>query len=136
MSSLVIAMPLGCKYGIPVIFRYDFDCESRGAATSFDPMPSMDLIYLSMTKRSHGVGTLLVVMIMLSVEGLMNSALNVDFIPLRRPLMDITCSPALFMIELMCWPKRGTMACFLDGPLVVMDIFFLPLCCVPFKVAL
>ena len=136
MSSLVIARPLGCRYGIPVIFRYDFDCGSLGAATSFDPMPSMDLTYLSMTRRSHDVGTLFVVMTMLSVEGLINSALNVDFIPLRRPLMDVTCSPALFMIELMWWPNMGTMACFLDGPLVVMDIFFLPLGCVPFKVAL
>ena len=136
MSSLVITRPLGCRYGIPMIFRYDFDCGSLGAATSFDPMPSMDLTYLSMTRRSYGVGTLFVVMTMLSVEGLMNSALNVDFIPLRRPLMDVTCSPALFMIELMWWPNMGTMACFLDGPLVVMDIFFLPLGCVPFKVAL
>ena len=84
----------------------------------------MDLTYLSMTRRSHGVGTLFVVMTMLSVEGLMNSALSVDFIPLRRPLMDVMCSPALFMIELMWWPNMGTMACFLDGPLVVMDIFF------------
>ena len=134
MSLLVIARPLDCRYGM--ILRYDFDCGSRGAATSFCPMPSMDLTYLSMTERSLGAGTLLVVMIMLSVAGLMNSTLKVDFIPLRRPLMELTCSPALFMIELTCWPKRGTIACFLDGPLVVMDIFFLPLGCVPFKVAL
>ena len=84
----------------------------------------MDLTYLSMTERSPGAGTLLVVMIMLLVAGLMNSALRVDFIPLRRLLMKLTCSPALFMIELTCWLKRGTIACFLDGPLVVMDIFF------------
>ena len=90
-------------------------------------MPSMDLTYLFMTERLLGVGTLLVVMIMLLVAGLMNSALRVDFIPLRRPLMELTCSPVLFMIELTCWLKSRTIACFLDGPLVVMDIFFLPL---------
>ena len=96
----------------------------------------MDLMYLSMTERSLGAGTLLVMMIMLSVAGLMNSVLKVDFIPLRRPLMELTYSPALFMIELTCWLRRGTIACFLDGPLVVMDIFFLPLGCMTFKVAL
>ena len=96
----------------------------------------MDLMYLSMTERSLGAGTLLVMMIMLLVAGLMNSVLKVDFIPLRRPLMELTYSPALFMIELTCWLRRGTIACFLDGPLVVMDIFFLPLGCMTFKVAL
>ena len=99
-------------------------------------MPLIDLMYLSMTERSLGVGTLLVVMIMLSVVGLMNSALRVDFISLRRLLIELTYSPALFMIELTCWLKRGTIACFLDGPLVVMDIFFLPLGCVTFRDAL
>ena len=66
----------------------------------------------------------------------MNSALKVDFIPLSIPLMELTCSLALFMIELTCWLRRGTIACFLDGPLVVVEIFFLSLGCVPFKVAL
>ena len=99
-------------------------------------MPSMNLMYLSMTERSLGAGMLLVVMIMLLVVGLMNSALRVDFIPLRRLLIKLTCSPVLFMIELTCWLKRGTIACFLDGPLVVMDIFFLPLGCVMFRDAL
>ena len=96
----------------------------------------MDLTYHSMTRRSLDAGTLLVVIIMLSVAGLMNSALKVDFIPLSRPLMELTCSPALFMIERTCLPRRGMIACFLEGPLVVMDIFFLPLGCVAFKVAL
>ena len=65
MSSLVIARPLGYRYGIPVILRYDFDCGSHGASTSFTLMPSMDLMYLSMIERSLGIGMLLVVMIML-----------------------------------------------------------------------
>ena len=66
----------------------------------------------------------------------MNSALKVDFILLSIPLMELTCSPVLFMIELTCWLRRGTIACFLDEPLVVVEIFFLPLGCVLFKVAL
>jgi len=136
MLSLEIAKLLGYRYGMPVILRYDFDCGRRGAATSFSLMPSMDLMYLSITERSLGAGTLLVVMIMLSVKGLMNSALKVDFIPLRSPLMELTYSPTLLMIELTCWPKRGTIACFLDGPLVVVDIFFLPLGYMMFRDAL
>ena len=102
MPSLEIARPLGWMYGMPMILRYDFDCGSRGAATSFSPMPSMDLMYFSMIERLLGVGILLVVMAMLSVIGLMNSALRVDFTLFRRPLMELTCSPALFMIDLIC----------------------------------
>ena len=121
---------------MPVIFRYDLDCGRRGTATSFIPIPSMDLMYLSMIEKSLGAGTLLVVMIMLWVAGLMNSALKVDFIPLSIPLITLTCIPALFMIEVMCWPKMGTIACFLDGPLVVVTIFFFFLGCELFSVAL
>ena len=85
-----------------MILRYDFDCGSCGTATSFSPMPSMDLMYFSMIERSLSAGTLLVVMAMLSVIGLMNSALKVDFTLFRRPLMELTYSPALFMIDLTC----------------------------------
>ena len=99
-------------------------------------MPSIDLTYRSMTRRSLDARTLLVVIIMLSIAGLMNSALKVDFMPLSKPLMKLTCNPALFIIEITCLPRRGTIACFLEGPLVVMGVFFLPLGCVTFKEAL
>ena len=102
MSSLEIARPLGWMYGMPMILRYDFDCGSRGTATSFSPMPSMDLMYFSIIERSLGAGTVLVVMTMLLVIGLMNSALKVDFMLFRRLLMELMCNPVLFMIALTC----------------------------------
>ena len=106
-----------------MIFRYDFNCGSCGAATSLSPMLLMDLKYFSMIDRSLDAGTLLVQTTMLSVMGLMNSALKVDFTLFKKPLMELMCNPALFMIDLTCWPRRGMMACFLDSSLVVIDIF-------------
>ena len=119
-----------------MILRYNFDYGSHGAATSFDPMPSMDLTYFFMINKSLDAGTLLVMITMLSVIGLMNSALREDLTFFKRPLMELMCNPALFMIDLMCWSRRGIMACFLDGPLVVNDLLFLPFGCVTLRAAL
>ena len=119
-----------------MILRYNFDCGSHGVATSFDPMSLMDLTYFSMIDKSLDAGTLLVVITMLSVIGLMNSALKEDLTFFKRPLMELMCIPALFMIDLTCWSRRGTMACFLDGPLVVNDLLFLPFGCGTLRAAL
>ena len=119
-----------------MILRYNFDYGSRGVATSFDPMPSMDLTYFSMIDKSLDAGTLLVVITMLSVIGLMNSALKEDLTFFKRPLIELMCIPTLFMIDLTCWSRRETMTCFLDGPLVVNDLLFLPFGCVTLRAAL
>ena len=65
-------------------------------------MPSIDLIYFSIIVRSLDVGMLLVAMIIPSAIGLMNSACKTDFRFFKRPLMELTWNPALFMIEFMC----------------------------------
>jgi len=83
MSSLVRARLLNYIYGMPVIFKYDFNWGSCGAETSLWLMPSMDLMYFSIVIRLLGVGMLLVMMINPSAESCMNSVQRVDLNPFK-----------------------------------------------------
>ena len=105
---------------MPVIFRYDLDWGRRGVQTSPLLMPSIDLMYHSIEVRSLGAGTLLVTMEMLPGQGRIYSACVFDLMFLRRLLMRWTWEPASVMIASACLSKSGTMACFLEGPLVVI----------------
>jgi len=84
----------------------------------------MDLMYFLIVMRFLENGTLLVVMIIPSAEGHMNSAHKADFKPFKKLLIEPTWCPALFMIVTEYWARRGIIACFLDGPLVMYCIFF------------
>jgi len=61
-----------------------------------------------------------------SEQGWTYSACRVDLIFFRRLLMRLIWALVSFMIVSICLSRRGTMACFLEGPLVVIWIF-LPL---------
>jgi len=75
---------------MPIILKYDFDCGRRGAETLLCPIPSIDLMYFSIIVRSLGAGTLLVVMIIPSAVGLMNSAHKANFKSFKQLLIELT----------------------------------------------
>ena len=94
-------------------------------------MPSTDLKYFSMMKRSLGFGTLLVIIVILPEQGWMNLECIEDLIFFSRALIWNICvlaSPMMFSMR-----SLGTrmMSCFLDGSLVVNWTFLALLVCCP-----
>jgi len=73
----------------------------------------------------RSLGTLLVIMNKPPGHGLMNSEWMFDLALLSRSLMRPTCTLASFMMRLAYFSVIGTIACFLEGPLVVIWILLL-----------
>jgi len=72
--------------------------------------------------RSLGARTLLVITDIPPGHSLMNSERVFDLALLNRPLMRLTCILASFMMRSAHVSAIGTIACFLEGPLVVIWI--------------
>ena len=94
-------------------------------------IPSTDLKYFSMTERSLGFGTLLVIIVILPEQGRMNSERIKDLTFFSRALIWNICMLALPMIFSTRSLGTGMMACFLDSLLVVNWTFLALLACCP-----
>ena len=83
-------------------------------------MPLIDLKCFLMILRSLGVGMLLVTMDIPLGYSLMNSEWVFDLALLNMLLMRPTCILALFIMRSAYFSVIGMIACFLEGPLVMI----------------
>ena len=83
-------------------------------------MPLIDLKYFLMMLRSLGAGMLLVTIDILPGHSLMNSEWVFDLALLDRPLIRPTCILVLFIMRSVYFSVIGTIACFLERPLIVI----------------
>ena len=94
-------------------------------------MPLTDLKYFSITERSLGFGTLLVIMVIPPEQGRMNSECIEDLTFFSRVLIwNIYMLASSMMFSTRSLGTR-MMACFLDSPLVVNWTFLALLVCCP-----
>ena len=106
--------------GISTILRYDLDCRSLREEIYSILVVREFLMHFSISWRSEGLATLLVVITIPLSSKQIKSAMTFDSIPLRAQFMLIMC-----MLEsLIYWFANslliGMITCFLDRPFVVM----------------
>ena len=115
------------KYGILIIFKNDFDWGNLGISTWFALMLLMFLMYFSIVWRLRAPETLLVVITTSLLSKWMKSVMISDLILFRDLLMLVTYKLKSFMKFAAFFLFMGIITYFLNGSLIVMFIFGLPL---------